>query len=150
MFVGLMNSFRRDFIKPIHTKAKEYGWNMYLSNKCWSNEYNEICSMTKIALNIHYYSGQTILEVHRIIPLVLNNIWVLSERSHDIWYDDLFDGIVDWVVNGEECVQKIETILLLDELEVQEELNKRKRLLVTKCDYWKFFIESNIIETLVN
>jgi len=152
MFIGLMNEYRRNFIKPLYLTAKEKNWNMFLSNKCWSQEYNEICSISKFALNIHYYSGITILEVHRIIPLVLNNIWVLSERSHDSWYDDLFTGIIDWIDGGIDASstnasKKIEDILLLDESLIQEELNKRKRLLIEKCDYWKFFIDSNIIES---
>ena len=149
MFIGLMNEYRRDFIKPIHSKAKENSWNMYLSNKCWNQEYEEICSITKIALNIHYYSGKTILEVHRIIPLILNDIWVLSERSYDSWYDELFNDIIDWVDNGEETSKKIDDILLLDELVVKEELNKRKRLLISRCDYWNNFITNNIIEKLL-
>jgi hypothetical protein len=149
MFIGLMNEYRRDFIKPIHSKAKEKNWNMYLSNKCWNHEYEEICSISKIALNIHYYSGKTILEIHRIIPLILNDIWVLSERSYDSWYDELFTDIVDWVDNGIDTSKKIDEILLLDEKIVKEELNKRKRLLISRCDYWSNFTSNNIIEKLI-
>lgn len=150
LFIGLMNDYRRNFIKPLYLTAKEKNWNMFLSNKCWNQEYNEICSISKFALNIHYYSGITILEVHRIIPLVLNDIWVLSERSHDTWYDELFTGIIDWIDNGEDTSKKIEEILLLDDSIIKEELNKRKRLLIEKCDYWKYFLEFNIIEKIKN
>lgn len=150
LFIGLMNDYRRNFIKPLYLTAKEKNWNMFLSNKCWNQEYNEICSISKFALNIHYYSGITILEVHRIIPLVLNDIWVLSERSHDTWYDELFTGIIDWIDNGEDASKKIEEILLLDDSIIKEELNKRKRLLIEKCDYWKYFLEFNIIEKIKN
>lgn len=150
LFIGLMNDYRRNFIKPLYLTAKEKNWNMFLSNKCWNQEYNEICSISKFALNIHYYSGITILEVHRIIPLVLNDIWVLSERSHDTWYDELFTGIIDWIDNGEDASKKIEEILLLDDSIIKEELNKRKRILIEKCDYWKYFLEFNIIEKIKN
>ena len=95
MFIGLMNEKRRDFLKPIHTLCKSMNYNMFLSNKCWDFEYINICSITKIAINIHYYSGSTILEVHRIIPLILSDIWIISERSNDRWYDDLFNDIID-------------------------------------------------------
>jgi len=143
MFIGLMNEKRRDFLKPIHTLCKSMNYNMFLSNKCWDFEYINICSITKIAINIHYYSGSTILEVHRIIPLILSDIWIISERSNDRWYDDLFNDIIDWIdINT--CCSKIEEIILLDPETVNIELKNRKRKLIERCDYLKFWIDSNI------
>lgn len=145
MFIGLMNEKRRDFIKPIHTYFKQQNLNMFLSNKCWDEEYKHISSISKIALNIHYYSGNTILEIHRIIPLILHNIWVCSERSQDRYYDELFDGIVDWI-DKDTCTDRIKEILEYTEEEVDKELNERKRRLIMRCDYWKIFNDNEIIK----
>lgn len=144
MFIGLMNERRRNFLKPIHTYFKEENLNMYLSNKCWNEEYIHISSISKIALNIHYYSGNTILEIHRIIPLILHDIWVCSERSQDKIYDELFDGIVDWV-DTYTCTTRIKEVLDYSIDDIDKELKERKRRLIIRCDYWKIFNDNEII-----
>lgn len=140
-FVGLMNDRRRDILKPCYELAKNKSWNMYLSNKCWDTEYNTIYSMTKYGLNIHYYTGKTILEVHRIIPLILNEIWIISEKSSDPWYNQLFDQLVTWA-EPDTFSQLLEKLEQMSYIQVEEELGRRKRLLIQSCDMYKFFIDS--------
>jgi hypothetical protein len=142
-FVGLMNERRRDIIKPLHTLAKSKSWNMYLSNKCWGQEFESIYSNTKFALNIHYYPGKTVLEVHRIIPLILNGIWVISEKSGDPWYDELFEELVTWA-EPETFDQVLEKIELMDSAKVEQELATRKRKLIQTCDMYKFFTQIDL------
>lgn len=139
-FVGLMNERRRDILKPCYELAKVNSWNMYLSNKCWDVEYNTIYSMTKYGLNIHYYSGKTILEVHRIIPLILNGIWVITEKSGDPWYNQLFDQLVTWA-DSSNFANVITDLEQMDCIQVEQELLGRKRMLIQKCDMYKFFID---------
>lgn len=146
-FVGLMNERRRDVIKPLHTLAKTKSWNMYLSNKCWGQEFESIYSNTKFGLNIHYYPGKTILEVHRIIPLILNGIWVISEKSGDPWYNELFGELVSWAEENT-FAQVIESIESMDKEAVKEELGVRKRKLIQLCDSYKYFVQGNIAEKL--
>lgn len=147
-FVGLMNERRRDIIKPLHGLAKTKSFNMYLSNKCWGQEFETIYSNTKFGLNIHYYQGKTILEVHRIIPLILNSIWVISEKSGDPWYNEIFEGLVSWA-EPETFTQVLEEIKELDEKQVEEELGSRKRKLIELCDSYKWFVQGNIVEKLI-
>jgi len=143
-----MNERRRDVIKPLHTLAKTKCWNMYLSNKCWGQEFECIYSNTKFGLNIHYYPGKTILQVHRIIPLILNGIWVISEKSGDPWYNELFEGLVSWA--GEDTfAQTLEEIDEMDEKQVAKELESRKRKLIQSCDSYKYFIEETIAKKLI-
>jgi hypothetical protein len=146
-FIGLMNERRRDIIKPLHTLAKAKSWNMYLSNKCWEQEFESIYSNTKFALNIHYYPGKTVLEVHRIIPLILNNIWVISEKSGDPWYNELFEGLVTWA-EPDTFAQVLEGIELMDEKEITGELGQRQRNLIQLCDSYKYFLDGGIVEKL--
>jgi hypothetical protein len=146
-FVGLMNQRRRDIIKPCYQLAKDTNLNMYLSNKCWDTEYNTIYSMTKYGLNIHYYPGKTILEVHRIIPLILNGIWVISEKSGDPWYNQLFDQLVTWA-EPESFAEIISKLELMDLPTAIAELELRKRLLIQSCDMYKFFIQGGFDKKL--
>ena len=67
--------------------------NIYKNNKCFNQDYEEITKKTKFSLNIHYYEGNTILEVTRIIPLVCRGVIVISEKSNDKYYDDIFNDI---------------------------------------------------------
>lgn len=147
-FVGVMNTRRRDILKPIHELAKENNLTMYLSNSCWNSEYETIYSMTKFGLNIHFYTGNTILEVHRIIPLILNEVWVISEKSNDIWYDELFDSLVTWA-EPNTFAQVINELNNLDPETINLELSERKRKLMQTCDMYKFFIDSNLIESII-
>ena len=146
-FIGLMNERRRDIIKPLHTLAKAKSWNMYLSNKCWGQEFESIYSNTKFALNIHYYPGKTVLEVHRIIPLILNNIWVISEKSGDPWYNELFEGLVTWA-QEETFAQVLDGIELMDEKDIVAELGFRQRKLIELCDSYKWFVHEGLVDKL--
>jgi hypothetical protein len=146
--VGLMNERRRDILKPSYELAKTNEWNMYLSNKCWGSEYETIYSMTKFALNIHFYTGKTILEVHRIIPLVLNGIWVITEKSGDPWYDELFDPLVTWTEH-DTFAQVLNELNQMDHKQVESELENRKRLLIQICDMYKYFIDGDFGKKLI-
>jgi hypothetical protein len=139
MFIGVMNEHRRDFLKPVHTYCKKNDLNMFISNNCWNEDYETICSITKIGINTHYYQGNTILEVHRIIPYIIHHIWVISERSADKWYDDLFADLIDFVdVNN--ISDRIDQILKMSNQDIEDELLERKRRLINKCDYYKSFL----------
>jgi hypothetical protein len=137
LFTGAMNERRRNILKPIHTLCSNRSYGMFLSSTCWNEQYIDICSKSKIALNIHYYEGQTILEVHRIIPLVLNDIFVISERSNDEFYDELMSDIVLFIDEHSNAKEITEHILELESHEIKKELNTRKRLLIERCSYYK-------------
>jgi hypothetical protein len=147
-FVGLMNERRRDILKPCYELAKTNQWNMYLSNKCWGAEYDTIYSMTKFGINIHFYSGKTILEVHRIIPLILNEIWVITEKSGDPWYDELFDPLVTWA-NTNTFAKVLNELNQLEQTQIDEQLKTRKRTLIQTCDMYKYFLDEDLGKKLV-
>lgn len=135
MFIGYINERRRNILKPVHTLCKEHNYTMFLSNECWNEDYNHKLSISKIALNIHCYNGKTILEVHRIIPYILNKIWVISERSQDPYYDNLFDGLVTWVDDINMFASQVYSILNTDTSVIEQVLKDRQRLLIERCSY---------------
>ena len=62
-------------------------------------------------MNIHYYSGRTILEVHRIIPLIANKILVISEKSDDPWYDEKYGNLINFIESDKytlECLRLLQ------------------------------------------
>ena len=97
LFLGYMNERRRNMLKPTYELCCNNNYKLFIDNNCWDNEYNRLLQMSKIGINIHFYEGNTILEVHRIIPYILNKIYVISERSTDTYYDNLFDEMVTWM-----------------------------------------------------
>jgi hypothetical protein len=48
----------------------------------------------RVGINLHYYDGPSILEVHRIIPWIANRIWVVSVPASDPYYDERFSDLV--------------------------------------------------------
>lgn len=135
MFIGYINERRRNILKPVHTLCKNNNLTMFLSNSCWDEDYKHKLSITKIALNIHYYEGKTILEVHRIIPYILNKIWVITEKSQDPYYDNLLDGLVTWVDDVSLISSEIHTVLNMDPSIVEQILAERQRKLIECCSY---------------
>jgi hypothetical protein len=133
LFLGHLNERRINILRPVHTLCKANDYTIFINNDCWGNEYNNMLNITKIALNIHCYSGNTILEVHRIIPYILNKIWVISERSQDSYYDNLLNNMVTWTDNNFD--KEIEKVLSLSSIEVEKILSDRQRLLIESCLY---------------
>lgn len=88
IFLGMMNERRKNVLNEI----TEY--NSYFDNNTFHDKYDEIISKSKISLNIHYYKKETILEVPRILPLISNNILIISEKSDDFFYDNKLKDIV--------------------------------------------------------
>jgi len=87
----------------------------------------------KTTLNIHYYGGETILEVHRILPMIANKVWVLSEPSNDRWYDNEYKDIVDFVdLSNFDFVAKYKEILGLKPDDFIATLDERLAVLKTK------------------
>lgn len=134
MFIGYINKRRINILKPIHTLCKENDYNIFLSNDCWNDDYFHKLSIVKIAYNIHFYDGNTVLEVHRIIPYILNCIWVISEHSNDEWYDELFEGLVSWT-NCDDIVEITNNVLNMSKDEVNQQLLNRQQLLIQRCSH---------------
>ena len=88
IFLGNINKRRLDIIK---------NFDIYHNDKCFESSYENICSHAKFSLNIHYYEGDSILEVTRIIPLICRGVIVISEESNDKFYDDIFRDICIFV-----------------------------------------------------
>jgi hypothetical protein len=73
-------------------------------------DFKKFTSRAKIGVNLHFYGGQTALEIHRIMHLVTYHVLVLSSRSDDAWLDDLFSPIVTFYDNNDDFVEKFKQL----------------------------------------
>jgi hypothetical protein len=109
-FLGSINNYRYDKLKSlveIYSKNKD---KLVISNDYWGDNLNNLYNKTKVGLNIHYYSGKTILEVHRIIPLIANKVLVISEKSNDAWYDEKYSNLINFFENDKYTIQCLRLI----------------------------------------
>lgn len=101
-FLGSINNSRYDKLKNLISVYGNKKDKLVISNNYWGDDLKKLYNKTKIGLNIHYYSGRTILEVHRIIPLIANKILVISEKSDDPWYDEKYGNLINFI-EREDC-----------------------------------------------
>jgi hypothetical protein len=101
---------------------------------CFGEDLIRLYSDSTIGLNVHYYFGLTILEVPRLIPMIANKVWVISEPSDDRWYDAKMTGCVT-IVPADKFVLEILKVLNMNPEERDAEVNKRLEYLQTECSY---------------
>lgn len=88
LFLGNINQRRKNFLNKLN------GLNIKIINNIFFNDTLELFARSKILLNIHYYEGNSILEVTRIIPALENNCIIVSEISNDIYYNKIYNDII--------------------------------------------------------
>jgi len=110
LFYGSMNNRRREIIN----KLRKLNYNVVTVN-AWGKNREDLINNSRIVLNIHFFST-FILEILRIIPLIANNHFVITETSsypdnNDEWKENIvtvdYDSIVDTVkyyLNNQEMI----------------------------------------------
>jgi len=150
-FLGSINNSRYDKLKTlisIYGKKKD---KLFISNNYWGDDLKQLFKKTKIGINIHYYSGKTILEVHRIIPLIANKILVISDKSDDLWYDEKYCKLINFIENKNNFKVNSDNDFTLECLKVLQNYNneiieKRYQDLVNNHKYIDYV--KNIIHLL--
>lgn len=92
MFVGALNPARESVLAPFRADA---GLKTFFGS-AWGPELLRVYERSKLSLNLHYFGGRTILEVHRIIPLITHGVIVVSPHSDDAQLDQMFAGLVNF------------------------------------------------------
>jgi hypothetical protein len=90
LFIGNLNHRRKEWLKNLTDNNINF---KIITNVFYENSI-EYFARSKILLNIHFYSGESILEVTRIIPAIANNCIILSEISHDKYYNDIYSNLI--------------------------------------------------------
>jgi hypothetical protein len=122
LFVGSNNQRRSDIMQRIKAKVN-------VVSNAWGQELDRVQATHDIGLNIHYYTGKTILEIPRILPQLVAGLWIISERSDDPYYDEKCKDLVTFVDSPNEFNFAIEAVMALTPDERQTEIQARlKRL----------------------
>lgn len=150
-FCGSINNSRYDKLKTLISIYGNKKDKLVISNNYWGDDLKELYKKTKIGLNIHYYSGKTILEVHRILPLIANKILVISDKSDDPWYDEKYCNLINFIENKTNSKVSSDNDFTLECLKVLQNYNneiieKRYQDLVNNHKYIDYV--QNIIHLL--
>lgn len=90
LFIGNLNNKRKEWLKELSNE----NINLKIVTNLFYEKSIEYFARSKIVLNIHYYKGDSILEVTRIIPSLENKCIVVSEESQDPYYNILYNDII--------------------------------------------------------
>jgi hypothetical protein len=106
LFIGNLNNKRRSWLKNL-----EYNkYNVEIVNDAFFEKSIELFARSKILLNVHYYDGNSILEITRIIPALTNNCIVISEQSNDEYYNNMYKNTIN-ISNIDNLRETINNIL---------------------------------------
>lgn len=151
MFYGCLNDNRLNKLNnllQIYYKSRE---KYYISNNCWGNNQINVIKACKIGINLHFYTGKTILEIHRLYPLIINKVWVVTEYSDDKWYDEKLKEYVTFC-NSNDLVKTIVNIIKLPNDEFEQILEDRKQKIIKEMNYTdiiKDYLKDSLIFTSV-
>lgn len=149
MFIGVLNDNRYKKLQPLLNIYYKNNDKFLVSNSCWGTDLIEAYNNTKICINLHFYEGNTILEVHRIIPMIINRVLVISEHSNDNWYDDNFKDIITFIDNIDDLMKKYIQLLKLSKEEYEIELDKRANIIKTKFSYINYINNDKVLNSLL-
>lgn len=97
LHVGALSERRRAALAPLLSACSVNPERAMVTNSCWGALLDDARTKTRVGVNLHFYGGSTILEVHRIVPLVAARALVITERSDDPWYDAALAGAVTFL-----------------------------------------------------
>lgn len=123
LFIGSLNNKRKKWLSKLMNKK----YSVKIITNLFFEKSIEYFARSKIVLNIHYYSGKSILEVARIIPALENNCVIISEESHDDYYNIIYNNIVI-DITFENLKDRVEEILDNYNLIQQETINKFEKI----------------------
>jgi len=144
-FFGTMNEKRINILNNIKNNID---CSYFFTNKSFGDSLIDNINRSRIALNIHYYQKNTILEVTRIIPLIANGVVVISEKSCDPWYDKLYEGKVIFIDSSDDIVKKIDG--LLKNRDIIDNIARNNLEWIKKEMNYKNIIEKSIKKKIMN
>lgn len=151
VFLGSINEPRQQKLQYLLRSYRNRPEKLFISDSCWGNQMAQVYERTKIGLNLHYYGGKTILEVLRVIPMMANGLFVISEHGDDPWYESKFSDMVTWIdsKNPQDLLRKTIELLVLNSKEEQNQKKKAQHdFLVEHCSYISSVDRPEVLESL--
>lgn len=148
VFLGAMNESRVQKFTPLYKVYRTKPEKVFINNSVWGDDIYKLYKCSKIGINMHFYGGKQILEVHRIIPMIANRLWVISEHGDDPWYEEVYKDLVSWYSSPVDMVRKGLQVLLQDSVKFENEIEKRYTHLVNKCSMLGYISQPAVLESL--
>lgn len=131
LFLGYMNANRdqkfrclQDQNIPVKVVTDAFGLDMY-----------RVINQYKFSINAHYYQGETILEIIRILPLIVNNVLVVSETSNDEYYDKMLGQVVTFITPEKNFDTILKEYREYTNEQIQRMVDERKTYIKQNCKY---------------
>lgn len=136
VFLGSINESRHERLQHLLRSYRTRPDKLFLSNSCWGDQIGKVYERSKIGLNLHYYGGKTILEVLRIIPMLANGLFVISEHGDDPWYEAKFAPLITWCEpQSQDILRKSIELLILSKEEQKQKRSQQYEFLTTHCRF---------------
>lgn len=142
IFFGSMSRRRRELLPTIVTPLVAHNLSVRVGERIMNDDRFDAL----IAFNLHTLDW-SIQEVHRILPLVANYVWVVSEPSNDMWYDARLAEIID-IVPTENIADRILTIRAMDRDAFRAEVARRRAVLVREWEAYARMHESGALDAV--
>lgn len=145
-FFGTLSERRGTILSRLQKELAAGGVSIEICETCYGDE-----RLGAVAsLNVHRWYTPTILEAHRIYPLLANRVYVISERGNDTWYDDRFADVVDFVPEWEMGPRAVAVVRWArsDPEEFAAEVERRYRRTVELWDGANVLMETGAFEFL--
>ena len=144
-FIGCMNDRRNTLLGGLITAYEGRPKKLFITKKgcfvslgCFGNCLKRVYKDSRVGINMHYYGGKTVLEVHRILPYIANRVIVISERSDDAFYDGFLSNLVTYVRNADGMQSSIAYIASLSTTDFDQLVNWRYELFKSLPSYANF------------
>jgi hypothetical protein len=111
-------------------------WNL------WGDDLNREIRDSIVILNVHNGGDHTILESHRLVPLLAKGAFIVSERSSDEHADAIFKEVVNFVDSPEEMYDEAQKIVQLyneDRSSYEAEVQRRKEVVKNNMNFEQNF-----------
>lgn len=149
VFLGAVNESRMSKLMPLLELYTCRPKRVFLSNSCWGDKVGEAYRKSVVGVNMPYYGGRTILEVHRVVHMLANRLWVVSERGSDEWYSSLYEGMVEWFDgSGRDLLAKCVSALSRDRSELAADTESRYQRLVRTMPMRRYIDRPEVLATL--
>lgn len=148
VFLGSINESRKQKLADLLRSYRNKMSRLFIHNSCWGESMTRVYERSILGLNLHYYGGKTIFEVLRVLPMLANGLFVISEHGDDPWYETKYGPLVTWCENGLDLVKKsIQLLVLPVKVQSQKRLEQLEYL-KTHCSFLSFVDRPDVLSSL--
>lgn len=155
LFYGCQSPRRDEYLQRFVEAYESSDKFLFAKWNLWGDDLNREIRDSIVVLNVHNVEDHTILESHRLIPLLAKGAFIVSERSSDEHADATFKEVVNFVDSPEEMYDEAQKIVKLykeDHSSYKAEVQRRKVFVMNHMNFEHKFSEEMVYmsEVLAN